>query len=210
MKRFLRLSPIVFILLVAACGTVATPVWSEQAQGTQAALAVTSDYETSIAPTATNTALPTDTPTVAPTNTLVPATATVTPTSEPPTATTVPPTEAPTEEVAAAGASVAGDAAHGEEIFNTFYAETSFACSTCHHTDTEERLIGPGLLNISEIAGTLVPGESAEEYIRQSIVDPSAYVVEGYPDGLMPQNWGTVLSEQDIQDLIAYLFTLKG
>ena len=110
----------------------------------------------------------------------------------------------------AAGASVEGDAAHGEEIFNTFYAETSFACATCHHTDTEERLIGPGLLNISEIAGTLVPGESAEEYIHQSIVDPSAYVVEGYPDGLMPQNWGTVLSEQDIQDLIAYLFTLKG
>src|SRR5262249_53069835 len=118
MTRLLRLTPILIVLLVSACGTIATPVWSEQAQGTQAALVVTSKYETSIAPTATPvppTAPPTEVP---PTATPVPASATPAPTSEPATATSVPPTETPAP--AAAAGSVTGDAAHGQELFNTF------------------------------------------------------------------------------------------
>jgi mono/diheme cytochrome c family protein len=205
MNRVYRLSPILVMLLVAACGTVATPVWSEEAQGTQAALAVTSEYETSIAPTATNTSLPTNTPTGFPTSTTAP---TATPTTEPPTATSVPPTEAATEAVVSSE-SVPGDAAHGEELFNTFQAQVSFACATCHHFDSEDRLIGPGLLNISTRAETRVEGESAYDYIHNSIVNPSAFVVPDYPDGLMPQIYSQILTEQDIEDIIAYLYTLK-
>jgi mono/diheme cytochrome c family protein len=206
MSRLLRTLPLLVVLLVAACGTVATPVWSEQAQGTQAALAVTSDYETSIAPTATP-APPTATPTEAPaTNTPVPATATeaerATAPPIPATATSAPP---PTAEVA----TVSGDAAHGEELFNKFEDQVSFACATCHHPDSEDRLIGPGLLNISTRAATRVEGESAEEYIHNSIVNPSAFVVTDYPDGLMPQVYTDIFSEADIQDIIAYLYTLK-
>jgi len=205
MSRLLRVTPILVVLLIAACGTVATPVWSEQAQGTQAALAATSDYETSIAPTATPippTATPTEVP---PTATSVPATATTAPTSEPPTATAIPPTATP--EQAAAGPS--GDAEKGKALFETFFEQVSFACNTCHYVDSEQRLIGPGLLNVSTRAETRVEGQSAEEYIRNSIVNPSAFVVPDYPDGLMPQVYGDILSEQDIQDIIAYLFTLK-
>jgi mono/diheme cytochrome c family protein len=205
MSRLLRLSPIVFILLVAACGTVAIPVWSEQAQGTQAALAVTSDYETSIAPTATPMP-PTATPTTAPPTTT--ARATAAPSTQASTATSIPPTETPAPAVASGG--VAGDPEHGKEIFNTFYDPVSFSCATCHLAISEERLIGPGLLNIADKAGSYVPGQTAEQYIHESIVNPSAYVVPDYPDGLMPQVWGDILSEQDIQDLVAYLFTLKG
>ena len=207
MTRLLRLTPIFVVLLVAACGTVATPVWSEQAQGTQAALAVTSKYETSIAPTATLVP-PSATPTeVQATATPVPATATTEPTSEPPTATNVLATETPAP---AAASSVTGDAKHGEELFNTFEDKVSFACATCHQFDSEERLIGPGLLNVSVRAATRVEGETAEEYIHNSIVNPSAFVVPDYPDGLMPQVYSTIFSEQDIQDIIAYLFTLKS
>jgi len=39
-------------------------------------------------------------------------------------------------------------------------------------------------------------------------VNPSAYVVPDYPDGLMPQIWGQVFTEQEINDLVAYLMTL--
>jgi mono/diheme cytochrome c family protein len=208
MNRLLRLSPIVILLLVAACGTVATPVWSDEAQGTQAALAVTSEYETSIAPTATNTSLPTNTPTPEPTNTNVP---TATPTTELATATnapTEPPTQAPTE--AAEETTISGDAANGEILFNEFQSQASFACATCHNVASEDRLIGPGLLNISTHAETRVEGESAYDYIHTSIVNPGAFVVPDYPDGLMPQIYGDIFTEEQIQDIIAYLYTLTG
>jgi cytochrome c2 len=205
MSRLLRITPIFILLLVAACGTVATPVWSEQAQGTQAALAVTSEHETAIAPTVTPrppTTTPTDVPATA---TSIPATATTVPTSEPPTATTVPPTASPVP--VAAGPS--GDAENGKVLFETFYDQVSFACATCHHVDTEDRLIGPGLLNVSTRAATRVEGLDALDYIHTSIVNPSAFVVPDYPDGLMPQVYEQILSEDEIQDIIAYLFTLK-
>jgi mono/diheme cytochrome c family protein len=188
-------------VLLGACGTVALPIWSQQAQATEAALAATSEQLTAIAPTATATmALPTATP--LPTSTPLPPTATAT--SAPPTETPVPPTETP----AAAAAVGAGDPANGKVIFNTVFEQTNFACATCHYPDKEDRLIGPGLKGISQRAAQRVPGETNAQYIHQSIVNPSAYVVPDYPDGLMPQNWGQVLTEQQINDLVAYLMTL--
>jgi cytochrome c2 len=109
-----------------------------------------------------------------------------------------------------ASSAVTGDPKHGEELFNTFEDQVSFACATCHHFDSEDRLIGPGLLNVSVRGETRVPGQTAAEYIHNSIVNPSAFVVPDYPDGLMPQIYSQIFSEQDIQDLIAYLFTLKS
>jgi hypothetical protein len=47
---------------------------------------------------------------------------------------------------------------------------------------------------------------SAEEYLRESIVDPAAYIVEGYPDG-MPKAYKILLSEEDIDNLVAFLLT---
>ncbi len=101
------------------------------------------------------------------------------------------------------------DPASGKQLFNTFQPAAGIACSTCHRVDSEERLVGPGLLNVGQRAATRVPGLSAVEYLHQSIVSPGAYVVEGYA-GLMPKNWGQVFSENQINDLIAYLLTLKG
>ena len=203
-RKILLLIPLV--LVIAACGTVATPVFEEQLEETRVAQAATSDAETAAAPTATATTeasatpLPSDTP--APTSTPEPATNT----PEPATATTEP-TEAPTEQAAAAPA---GDAANGQVLFNTFEAAANFACATCHRVDSEEQLIGPGLLNVSVRAETRVPGQTAEEYLHNSIVHPSDHVVENYPDMLMPQVYATVFTEDEINDLVAYLFTLKG
>lgn len=201
MKFFSRIILPVFGLLLAACGSVATPVWSELAQGTQAALAATADHLTEIAPTATATPLATSTPTGAPTATPLPPTAipTEAPTIVPPTATPAPIVQAGPQ----------GDPVKGKEHFEMMRPEVNFACATCHYVDKEDQLIGPGLLNISTRAETRVEGQSAYDYIHTSIVDTSAYVVANFPDKLMPAVYKDLWTEEQINDIIAYLYTLK-
>ena len=46
------------------------------------------------------------------------------------------------------------------------------------------------------------------EFLRTSITNPSAFVMTGFPDNLMPKVYGTIFTPQLIYDLIAYLFTL--
>lgn len=97
-----------------------------------------------------------------------------------------------TDEAAAGG----GDAAVGEQIFST-------TCAGCHgETDGA----GPARVGIGERAASRVEGQSAEEYIHESIVDPSAHVVEGFGD-IMPKDYETQFSEEEINSLVAYLLT---
>lgn len=205
-------------LLVSACGTIATPEWAAEAQETQIALASTSEHLTAIAPTATPlpaTATPTEAP---PTATPVPPTATpepATPTTAPTEA--LPPTLPPTE-AASGGSEVTGDATNGQVVFTTQHTMpdgSAWACASCHSiTPDEMRLIGPGLWNVAVRAETRVEGETAIEYLHQSIVDPHAFTVpvgDGQPAWAlnMPEGFGEVLTEQEINDVIAYLFTLQ-
>jgi cytochrome c2 len=102
------------------------------------------------------------------------------------------------------------DPEHGKQLFNTFFDQAGYMCATCHRVDSEEKLIGPGQLNVGVRAATRVPGQVAERYIYNSITNPQAFVVPGYPQNLMPQVYSKIFSEQDIYDLIAYLMTLRG
>ncbi len=101
-----------------------------------------------------------------------------------------------------------GDPANGAVLFGTFQSEVGFMCATCHWTDTEDRLIGPGLLNVPLRAQSRVEGQNPVDYLLEAIVDPDAYVVDGFPAGLMPQTWSDVYTEDEIHDLVAYLLTL--
>jgi hypothetical protein len=58
-------------------------------------------------------------------------------------------------------------------------------------------------------AATRIPGLTAEEYIRQSILEPDAYVVEGFPARQMLQNFDEILKNEQLDDLVAFLLTLK-
>jgi cytochrome c553 len=82
-------------------------------------------------------------------------------------------------------------------------------CSACHQVVAGQLgfSIGPNLAEIAERAAARVEGLSAQEYLRQSIVAPHYYVVSGYRDIMYP-DYGARLTEQDIQDLLAYLLTL--
>jgi hypothetical protein len=46
---------------------------------------------------------------------------------------------------------------------------------------------------------------SAEEYIHQSIIDPNAYIVEGFQPNIMPQNFEELIAPEQLSDLIAFL-----
>ncbi|MBE0690693.1 MAG: hypothetical protein IH587_11290, partial [Anaerolineae bacterium] len=81
----------------------------------------------------------------------------------------------PTSAPAADGAVPLGDPARGQVLFNTSQTTASgvWMCSQCHAIDTS-RLIGPGLGGLKDRAGMAVVGQTGEEYVHTSIVDPQA------------------------------------
>jgi len=84
---------------------------------------------------------------------------------------------------------------------------TRYGCLACHTlTDAGATgVVGPVLDGIGERAGTRVAGLDAEGYIRESILRPSALVVPGFQDGLMPPNFGQRISQQELDILVNYL-----
>jgi len=92
-----------------------------------------------------------------------------------------------------------GDPESGARLFNTA------GCVGCHSQKKGERMVGPSFYNLWDIAATRVPGMGAREYLYQSIVDPNAYVVEGYQPGLMQQNYAALLSPQQMADILAWI-----
>ena len=91
----------------------------------------------------------------------------------------------------------------GERVFNT---ASPITCTTCHSLDGTVGL-GPSLQGIAEQAETRIAGMSAEEYIRQSIIDTNAYVVDGFPESLMPVNFSETLTSEELEAVIEYLLT---
>jgi hypothetical protein len=67
---------------------------------------------------------------------------------------------------------------------------------------------GPDLSGLASRAGGRVEGLGAEEYIRQSILESTAFVVDGY-DPIMPPGLLNVVGEDNFDDLVAYLMTLE-
>lgn len=85
-------------------------------------------------------------------------------------------------------------------------------CASCHATDPAAGDgVGPNLAGVATRAATRDPNMTAAEYLRASIVDPHAFVVEGFDAGaeVKPQNYGEILSAQELTDLVAYLQTLE-
>jgi cytochrome c2 len=116
------------------------------------------------------------------------------------------------------GSGAAGNASNGDKLFHQTSIGSSNApgCATCHSTEAGKTLVGPSLAHIGTDAGNIIKGsdykgkaKTAEDYIHESIVDPNAYVVKGFTPGIMYQNYGKDLQAQDINDLVAYLMTLK-
>ena len=91
----------------------------------------------------------------------------------------------------------------GEKLFS------ELGCVTCHRTDTQGR--GPNLVGIFGKPVLLEDGRTItadENYVRESILNPAAKIVQGYQP-VMPTFKGQVTEEELIQ-LVNYVKTLKA
>jgi cytochrome c oxidase subunit 2 len=93
-----------------------------------------------------------------------------------------------------------------------------YGCLACHSVDGSKTnasgvaYLGPTWKGIFGEQATMSDGTVItvdENYLRESILNPGKMIVQGYPANIMPANFGTQLSEEQINDLIAYLMSLK-
>lgn len=78
-------------------------------------------------------------------------------------------------------------------------------CSSCHSLDEGVNIAGPSLFQAGE--------SMTYDYIKQSIANPHEVVVTvtnpEIEETVMPTNFFEILIEQQIEDVIAYLLSLK-
>lgn len=72
-------------------------------------------------------------------------------------------------------------------------------CGGCHTLGAAQSggVTGP---NLDEA----LPGQNAG-MVEESIIDPNAEIVKGYPANVMPQNFEETLSKKELEDLVKYL-----
>lgn len=118
------------------------------------------------------------------------------------------PTTAP---VASTGGSSTGDATAGAAIFSGKTAIVGGPpCLSCHVVEAgKPQTVGPNLAGIADRAATRVAGQDASQYLHSSIVDPNSFVVDGFAQGLMFAGYGDALTPQQVDDVVAYLLSLK-
>lgn len=81
-------------------------------------------------------------------------------------------------------------------------------CAGCHALEPDTIVIGPSLAGVGTRAETRMDGYDARAYIETSILNPSAYIVEGFND-VMPKNFAKDLTSADFDALVTFLLTLK-
>jgi mono/diheme cytochrome c family protein len=91
-----------------------------------------------------------------------------------------------------------GDAAAGKQVF------AQSGCGGCHTFKpagpTAKGTTGPDLDKLPEFANKA--NQPLDEFVRESIENPNAYVESGFPSGVMP-SWSG--DEKQLADLIAFL-----
>lgn len=109
--------------------------------------------------------------------------------------------EAPAATAAAPAATPGASGKSGPELVQ------QWGCVNCHKFDTPDRLVGPSLWDVG--------ARQDANYIRESILQPDAVVVQGFPPQLMQATLdGTGFYQkvalQDLNTLVDYLASLKG
>jgi mono/diheme cytochrome c family protein len=87
---------------------------------------------------------------------------------------------------------------------------TQSGCGGCHVLgDLSSGVVGPQLTKIGEVGTIRIDGYTAEEYILESILDPNAYIVEGYDPDIMPKTFGETITSTALDDLVLFLANQK-
>ena len=121
-----------------------------------------------------------------------------------PTPSTTPPQSTPAETTPAPATSNTAQLAAGKKVF------TSSGCAACHTLKDAgaSGTAGPDLDKVGADAKTA--GMALAAYVQESIVDPNAYVVPGFSKGVMPPDFKTTLTAQQISDVVAYIVAVAG
>jgi cytochrome c oxidase subunit II len=90
---------------------------------------------------------------------------------------------------------VKGNATAGKKVFD------SQGCGSCH-TYVPAGSTG----NVGPNLSQALKGKDAA-FIHQSIVDPNAVIASGFQPNIMPQTYGSQLSDQQLADLVSFLQT---
>lgn len=102
------------------------------------------------------------------------------------------------EERAAAAGEEEISAARGEQLY------TANACQTCHSLDGT-RLVGPSFAGLFGKERNFADGTSTvadEEYLKESILMPSANIVEGYDNAMANYDY---LTDGEVQSLVEFI-----
>ena len=114
------------------------------------------------------------------------------------------------------GAASTDPVALGEAVFK----RTPPACFGCHSLQQGVTLVGPSLAGLATRTAALLTSpdytgkaKTLDDYIRESITNPNAYVVPGQTfsaggQSIMPP-FASVLKPEEIDQLVAYLATFK-
>jgi len=92
------------------------------------------------------------------------------------------------------------DAAAGQKLFAQAVLGAQTGCSTCHSLDGST-IVGPSMQGVG--------GRLSADEIRTSILDPEAVLSDGFASGLMPAVWSDELTDEQVDQLVAYLSSLK-
>ena len=115
---------------------------------------------------------------------------------------------------AGAGGSLLVD---GTEPIDVIFSKAT--CAMCHTIPgipgavgkqgpvLEEGTNAPNRIKDPAYKGT---AHNTQEYIMESIVSPSTYVVKGFPDNLMPKEFGVKLSAGALKKIVDYLSQVKA
>jgi cytochrome c2 len=92
-------------------------------------------------------------------------------------------------------------AQQGKQVF-------SRDCGACHSTSPDTIIVGPSLAGVASRATSRVEGQDAYTYLLTSVMQPEAYLVEGF-ENLMPASLSKQLTGEELDNVIAYLQTLE-
>lgn len=96
-----------------------------------------------------------------------------------------------------------GDAAAGKALF------ASNGCATCHTFQPagSTGTLGPNLDTAPTSDAKADKNMALAAFVKESIVNPDAYIAKGFNKGLMPKTFGSSIKGADLNDLVAFILS---
>ncbi len=112
---------------------------------------------------------------------------------------------------AGAGGAAGGGGASTDPVTLGKNIATANGCVACHTVDGKAS-VGPTWKGLAGSDHELADGSKVkadDAYLKESILQPNAKLTKGFAPNLMPQTFGTSLKPEQIDQIIAYIKSLK-